>query len=82
MMIKNKQLIYTNPNYYRNELLLSKEREIFKNIYNERLDKIEGLTKKITMMIYILLLIVVVMKVILPKQMVLWSFLIILKQAK
>ena len=27
--------------------MLSKEREIFKNIYNERLDKIEDLTKKI-----------------------------------
>ena len=30
-----------------NELLLSKEREIFKNIYNKRLNKITELTKKI-----------------------------------
>ena len=28
-------------------MLVSKEREIFKNVYNERLNKIEGLTKKI-----------------------------------
>ena len=27
--------------------MISKEREIFKNVYNERLDKIEELTKKI-----------------------------------
>ena len=27
--------------------MVSKEREIFKNVYNERLNKIEGLTKKI-----------------------------------
>ena len=47
--IKNnkKQLANTNSDYYRNELLLSKEREMFKDIYNERLDKIEELTKKI-----------------------------------
>ena len=32
---------------YKNKLLLSKEREIFKNVYNERLDKIEELNKKI-----------------------------------
>ena len=30
-----------------NELLLSKEREIFKNIYNKRLDKIDELSRKI-----------------------------------
>ena len=29
-----------------NEFLFSKEREIFKNIYNERLDKIDELSKK------------------------------------
>ena len=28
---------------YKNKLLLSKEREIFKNIYNERLDKSSSL---------------------------------------
>ena len=32
---------------YKNKLLLSREREIFKNIYNKRLDKIEELSKKI-----------------------------------
>ena len=31
---------------YKNKLLLSREREIFKNIYNKRLDKIEELSKK------------------------------------
>ena len=36
-----------NANDYKNKLLLPKEREIFKNIYNERLNKIEELTKKI-----------------------------------
>ena len=36
-----------NTDDYKNELLISKEREIFKNIYNERLDKIEELTKRI-----------------------------------
>ena len=41
-----KQLANTNANYI-NELLLLKEREIFKNIYKKRLDKIEELTKKI-----------------------------------
>ena len=37
----------TSTNYYKNELLLSKEKEIFKNTYSERLDRLEGLTKKI-----------------------------------
>ena len=36
-----------NTDDYKNELLISEEREIFKNIYNERLDKIEKLTKKL-----------------------------------
>ena len=34
-----KQVANINADY-KNELLLSKEREIFKNIYNERFDKI------------------------------------------
>ena len=42
-----KQPVNTNANYHKNELLLSKEREIFKNIYKERIDKIEELNKKI-----------------------------------
>ena len=36
-----------NDDDYKNKLLLSEEREIFKNIYNKRLDKIEELSKKI-----------------------------------
>ena len=32
---------------YKNKLLLSKERKFFRNIYNERLDKIEKLSKKV-----------------------------------
>ena len=46
-----KQVADTNGNYHKNELLLSKEREIFKNIFNEILDKIEELNKKIILMI-------------------------------
>ena len=40
-----KQLI--NDNDYKDKLLLSKEREIFNDIYNKRLDKIEKLNNKI-----------------------------------
>ena len=40
-----KQLI--NDNDYKDKLLLSNEREIFKDIYNKRLDKIEELNNKI-----------------------------------
>ena len=40
---QNKQLVNDDED----KLLLSKEREIFTNIYNKRLDKIEELTKKI-----------------------------------
>ena len=36
----------TIVNGYKNKLLLSKEREILKNIYNERLNKLEKLAKK------------------------------------
>ena len=36
-----------NKNDYKDKLLLSKEREIFKDIYNKRLDKIEELNNKI-----------------------------------
>ena len=41
----------TNAHFYENELLLSKERNIFENAYNERRYKIEELTKKIITMI-------------------------------
>ena len=40
-----RQLI--NDDDYKDKLLLSKEREIFKDIYNKRLDKIEELNNKI-----------------------------------
>ena len=46
----NKQLVNININKdddYKNKLLLSKEREIFRYIYNKRLDKIEELNNKI-----------------------------------
>ena len=43
--IQDKQII--NNVSYKDKLLLSKEREIFKDIYNKRLDKIEELNNKI-----------------------------------
>ena len=44
----NKQLVNTNnDDDYKDKLLLSKEREIFKDIYNKRLDKIEEINNKI-----------------------------------
>ena len=43
--IQDKQII--NKDDYKDKLLLSKEREIFKDIYNKRLDKIEELNNKI-----------------------------------
>ena len=42
----NKQPLISD-NDYKNKLLLSKEREIFKDIYNKRLDKTEELNNKI-----------------------------------
>ena len=42
MLPSNQRQILNN-----NELLLSKERVIFKNIYNKRLDKIDELSKKL-----------------------------------
>ena len=47
--LQDKQIVNIN-NYkddYKDKLLLSKEREIFKDIYNKRLDKIEELNNKI-----------------------------------
>ena len=44
----NKQLVNINKDDdYKDKLLLSREREIFKDIYNKRLDKIEELSNKI-----------------------------------
>ena len=46
--IQDKQLLNINKDVdYKDKLLLSKEREIFKDIYNKRLDKIEELNNKI-----------------------------------
>ena len=43
----NKQLVNINKDDYKDKLLLSKEREIFKDICNERLDKIEEMNNEI-----------------------------------
>ena len=43
----NKQLVNNNDDDYKDKPLLSKEREIFKDIYNKGLDKIEELNNKI-----------------------------------
>ena len=40
--------INNNDDDYKNKLLLLREREIFKNVYNKSLDKIEELSKKMT----------------------------------
>ena len=45
--IQGKQLVNNNNDDYKDKRLLSKEREIFKDIYNKRLDKIEELNNKI-----------------------------------
>ena len=44
---KEQSVNINNDDDYKNKLLLSKETEIFKDIYNKRLDKIEELDKKI-----------------------------------
>ena len=43
----NKQLVNINKDDYKDQLLLSKEREIFKDISNKKLNKIEELANKI-----------------------------------
>ena len=43
----NKQLVNIDNDDYKDKLLLSKETEIFKDIYNKRLDKLEELNNKI-----------------------------------
>ena len=45
--IQDKQIVNVNKDSYKDKLLLSKEREIFKDIYNKRLDEIEELNNKI-----------------------------------
>ena len=44
---KEQSVNINNDDGYKNKLLLSKEREIFKDIYNKRLDKIEELNNAI-----------------------------------
>ena len=43
----NKQLVNINKDDYKDKLLHSREREIFKDIYNKRLDKIEEMNNEI-----------------------------------
>ena len=43
----NKKQIANINNDYKNKLLLAREREIFKNIYNEKLDRVGELIKNI-----------------------------------
>ena len=45
--LQDKQIVNINKDDYKDKLLLSKEREICKNIYNKRLDTIEELNNKI-----------------------------------
>ena len=45
--IQDKNIVNIDKDDYKNKLLLSKEREIFKDIYNKRLDRIEELNNKI-----------------------------------
>ena len=51
--IQDKQIVNINKDDYKDDykdkLLLLKEREIFKDIYNKRLDKIEELNNKINL---------------------------------
>ena len=43
----NKQLVSINKDYYNDKLLLSKERDVFKDISNKELNKIEEMNNKI-----------------------------------
>ena len=45
--IQDKQIVNINKDDYKDKLLFSKEREVFKDIYNKRLDRIEELNNKI-----------------------------------
>ena len=45
--IQDKQIVNNNKDDYKDKLLFSKEREIFEDIYNRRLDRIEELNNKI-----------------------------------
>ena len=53
---QNKQLLNVDVNDdYENKLLHSKEQEIFRKIYNKRLDKIDEVTKRLSVIISYLL---------------------------
>ena len=45
--IQDKQIVNINKDDYKDKLLLSKEREIFKDIYNKRLTEIEEMSNEI-----------------------------------
>ena len=45
--IQDKQIVNINKDDYKDKLLLSKEREIFKDIFNKRLDKMEEMNNEI-----------------------------------
>ena len=45
--IQDKQTVNINKDDYKDKLLLSKEREVFKDIFNNRLDKIEEMNNEI-----------------------------------
>ena len=45
--IQDKQIVNINKDDYKDKLLLSKEREIFKDIYNKRLNEIEEMSNQI-----------------------------------
>ena len=50
----NKQVVNINDDY-EDKLLHSKEQEIFRKIYNKRLDKIDEVTKRLSVIISYLL---------------------------
>ena len=45
--IQDKQIVNINKDDYKDKVLISKERELFKDIYNKRLDRIKELNNKI-----------------------------------
>ena len=48
---KEQLINISNGDDYKNKLLISREREIYKNIYNKRLDKTKELSKKLVITI-------------------------------
>ena len=49
---QNKQLVKVDVNDdYEDKLLHSKKQEIFRKLYNKRLDKIDGVTKRLTVIV-------------------------------